>query len=113
VRFKTLAQVDLYFGGRTIKCLLCGQRFQRLGSHLRHVHTLTADEYRAQFGLPWTRSLTATPSRQRSGQTWNFNRRREAQKIAKQTRFFETAHAKPRRDSPQCVKRTWIKNLGC
>jgi len=28
--FKTRREVERYFGGKTIECLLCGQRFRRL-----------------------------------------------------------------------------------
>ncbi len=48
-RFETRREVDRYFGGKTIRCLLCGQRFRRLAFHLAAKHGITADDYKARF----------------------------------------------------------------
>src|SRR5262245_9079001 len=58
--FKTCRDVERYFGGKTIECLLCGQRFRR-GGHLAAKHEMSVDEYRTRFGLPWSRGLTSAP----------------------------------------------------
>jgi predicted transcriptional regulator len=67
--FRTRKEVERYFNGETIKCLLCGQRFRRLGQHLAAKHDINVDDYRRRFGLPWSRGLTSAASRKASG--WN------------------------------------------
>lgn len=56
----TAQEVDDYFSGETITCLLCGRGFRRLGGHLQAIHQVTEDDYRARYGLPWRRGLTGT-----------------------------------------------------
>jgi ATP/maltotriose-dependent transcriptional regulator MalT len=108
-RFRTRAQVDRYFGGATIVCLLCGRRFRRLASHVTRKHALSAADYKRLFGLPWSRGLTSAASHRNSG--WNAKRRAEAERQARRTRFFDHAHATPRRESPAYIKQEWTKNL--
>jgi predicted transcriptional regulator len=56
--FKTRRDVERYYSGDTIECLICGRHFKRLQRHLAAKHGLSADDYKKQFGLPWTRGLT-------------------------------------------------------
>lgn len=65
--FQTMQEVDDYLSGNVIVCLVCGKRLQRLNIHLQKTHNITPDEYRRQFGIPSTRSLTSAPSRAKSG----------------------------------------------
>lgn len=58
----TKAEVDDYFSGDRIVCLLCGKKYRNLGNHLPRVHSMTGDEYRQRYGLPWTRGLTCEDS---------------------------------------------------
>jgi hypothetical protein len=64
--FQTMREVDDYLSGNTIACLICGKSLQRLNIHLQKVHGTTPVEYRAQFGIPFSRSLTSEPSRAKS-----------------------------------------------
>jgi hypothetical protein len=107
---QTNAEFRRYFSGKTIKCLLCRRRFQRLASHLAYKHDMTAAEYKSQFNLPWTRGLTSAASHQNAG--WTARRRAKAKALARQTRFFEFAHPTNRRASPTYVQKRLIKNLG-
>lgn len=50
------AEIDQYFSGDRIQCLVCGKHYRRLGRHLQ-IHDLTEDEYRGLYGLPWRRGL--------------------------------------------------------
>ena len=50
------AEIEQYFSGDRIQCLVCGKHYRRLGRHLQ-VHDLTEDEYRELYGLPWRRGL--------------------------------------------------------
>jgi hypothetical protein len=108
--FRTRQEVERYFNGETIKCLLCGQRFRRLGQHLAAKHDMNVDDYRRHFGLPWSRGLTSAASRKASG--WNPKRREKARKVAQQSRFFERAHPTPHREPAPFLKTQFIQNLG-
>jgi hypothetical protein len=108
--FKTASDVERYFSGKTIKCLICGRRFQRLWFHLATKHDMSADEYRSLFGLPWSRGLTSAASRTASG--WTAKRKEKAKKLARQSRFFELAHLSPRREPAPFIKEQAIQNLG-
>jgi hypothetical protein len=100
--FRTRQQVEHYFGGKTIKCLLCGGRFGRLSFHLAAKHGVTTDEYKSRFGLPWHRGLTSALSHARSG--WNDARKAKASKLARRSQFFKFAHAAPRREMAPFLK---------
>ncbi len=54
-------EIDQYFSGDRIQCLVCGKTLRRLGGHLR-IHSLTEDDYRELYGLPWRRGLVGTES---------------------------------------------------
>src|SRR5262245_10517417 len=86
--FKTRRDVARYFGGKTIECLLCGQRFRRLAGHLAAKHEISVDEYRGRFGLPWSRGLTSAASVASSG--WTDERKAKARKLVRVNRFFRT-----------------------
>ena len=108
--FRTRKEIERYFGGKTIKCLICGRRFQRLGFHLATKHDMSADDYRGRFGLPWSRGLTSAASRSASG--WTTERKAKAKRLAHQSRFFELAHSVPRRKLTPLVLKAFVKNLG-
>jgi ROS/MUCR transcriptional regulator protein len=109
-RFRTRRQVNRYFGGRTIQCLICGKRFSRLSFHLAAKHGITTDEYKSRFGLPWTRGLTSAQSHANSG--WTEARRATAGKLARESQFFKYAHPAARREAPEFLKVETLKNLG-
>jgi hypothetical protein len=108
--FQTPKEVEHYFGGKTIACLLCGREFRRLWKHLSAKHDMTVDGYRKRFGLPWSRGLTCAASSVASG--WTTARKKKARKLAKQSRFFELAHLTPRRDLAPFLRAQAVQNLG-
>jgi ROS/MUCR transcriptional regulator protein len=108
--FKTRRDVERYFGGKSIECLLCRQRFRRLGGHLAAKHEISVDEYRSRFGLPWSRGLTSAASVASSG--WTDERKAKARKLARKNRFFERAHLTARRAPAPFLKAQAIQNLG-
>lgn len=93
--FRTSDQIERYFGGETIRCLLCGKRFRRLVYHLAVKHDINTDEYKARFGLPWTRGLTSGASHRSSG--WTKRRRAQARQAALRRRIFDLAYRGPRK----------------
>src|SRR3954452_16835588 len=96
--FQTPAEVERYFSGKTIMCLLCGRRYKRLGSHLPAKHDMGVNDYRVRFGLPWTRGLTSAASQAQTSSGWTKQRKAKARKLARRSRFFELAHLTERRD---------------
>jgi hypothetical protein len=55
--FDNKKEIDHYFAGGKIQCLLCGKWFIALPTHLERTHNITADEYKERYGLPWKRGL--------------------------------------------------------
>lgn len=108
--FQTRWEVERYFSGKTIKCLLCGERFRRLSFHLAAKHGMTTDQYKARFGLPWTRGLSSADSRANSG--WSARRKKKASRIARKTKFFRFAHPTLRREVAPFLKAEALGNLG-
>ena len=107
--FRTRAEIDRYFSGQSIRCLLCGLHFRRLAMHLAVKHDTSADEYRVLFGLPWTRGLTSGASHATSG--WTTARKLVAQRSALESQFFKLAHLNNRRRIPPFLKAEAVKNL--
>ena len=56
--FKTRSEVNEYFSGDQITCLLCGRQFRELHVHLKKIHSKTVEWYREHYGLRWRRGLT-------------------------------------------------------
>jgi hypothetical protein len=108
--FRTRRQVERYFGGKTIKCLLCGRRFGRLSFHLAAKHGVTTDDYKSRFGLPWHRGLTSALSHANSG--WNDDRKAKASKVARRTQFFKFAPLAARRELAPFLKVEAVRHLG-
>jgi hypothetical protein len=108
--FKTRRDIERYFSGDTIECLICGRHFKRLQTHLAAKHGVAAGEYKRRFGLPWTRGLTSAASLANSG--WTDERKAKARWLARKSRFFELAHLTPRRELAPFLKDEAVKHLG-
>jgi hypothetical protein len=108
--FKTRHDIARYFSCDTIECLMCGRHLQRLQTHLKAKHGMTADEYKSKFGLPWTRGLTSAASAANSG--WTEKRKAEARKLALKIRFFESAPSVPKRELAAFLKAEAVEHLG-
>jgi DNA-directed RNA polymerase subunit RPC12/RpoP len=101
--FQTLEQVREYVSGDTIECLVCGREFRRLHAKHLEMHSMTADDYRLQFGIPWNQSLTSQPSRQASREAMTPDRI-EAFKRASSTR---NPIRRPPRQRAEAVRNQW------
>jgi predicted transcriptional regulator len=108
--FKTRREIERYFGGETIECLICGRHFQRLQTHLSVKHGVAADDYKKRFGLPWSRGLISASSLAASG--WTDERKAQARKLARQSGFYKFAHLEPRREFAPFLKAEAIEHLG-
>jgi hypothetical protein len=56
--FNTRREVEEYFGGDALVCLLCGRSFRALGHHLDR-HAISVRDYKELYGLPFDRGLTS------------------------------------------------------
>jgi hypothetical protein len=108
--FRTRREIERYFGGDTIECLICGRHFKRLHTHLAAKHGMAVDEYKRRFGLPWTRGLTSATSLANSG--WTDERKAKAREVAEKSQFFKFAHLTARRELAPFLKAEAIEHLG-
>ena len=58
-KFRTAEDINRYFSGDRIQCLLCGKWYVMLGKHILNIHGVTVDQYKKKYGLPWGRGLVA------------------------------------------------------
>lgn len=56
-KFSRLEELKAYFNEDKLTCLLCGRRFSQLGNHISQGHGFPKDQYKEQFGIPWTYGL--------------------------------------------------------
>lgn len=61
-RFETKEEIDSYFAGDRIQCLLCGKFYKMLATHIVRIHGVSVDNYKKQFGLPWCKGLSCEDS---------------------------------------------------
>ena len=57
--FETKEEINKYFSGDKIQCLICCKWFMSLGCHVLKMHDITVDEYKDKFGLPYSRGLVS------------------------------------------------------
>jgi ROS/MUCR transcriptional regulator protein len=108
--FQTRREVERYFAGKTIECLLCGEQFDRLSPHLRRTHAMAPDAYREQFGLPWSRGLTSAVSHKAI--RWTAKTRAQARRRARKNRFFKYSRRARRREVAPYLKLEALAHLG-
>jgi hypothetical protein len=108
--FQTSKEIEHYFGGDAIECLLCGRLFQRLARHLRTQHGKTPDNYRRQFGLPWSHGLSSAASRVK--RNWTLKQREEARKRARKNPLFKATSTARRRQPAPFLKEVALRHLG-
>jgi len=107
--FRNRDQIEQYFSGVAIQCLLCRRTFQRLAGHLMAKHEMSADDYRERFGLPWSRGLISSTSATNAG--WSEERKEQARLAASKSRFFERAHLTKRRDVAPFLREESLQRL--
>jgi hypothetical protein len=108
--FQTRREIERYFGGKSIECLLCGLRFQKLAPHLRAAHRVTPDAYRSRFGLPWSRGLASGTARAAS--RWTRKRKAKARRRLLGNPIFKFARSAPRRELAPFLKAENLQRLG-
>lgn len=58
MRLESKKDVEEYFSGDRIQCLICGKWYKALVSHIT-MHGISVDEYRDRFNIPWGRGLVS------------------------------------------------------
>ena len=104
-KFNTLAETEEYRSGDQIQCLVCGKWLARIAHKHLEMHNMTADDYRAEFGIPWTYSLTSAKSRAATSVTVTPDR------IANLVHHLEPGHRMPCRKPPSAAIRYWQENI--
>ncbi len=95
-KFKSKEEVDSYFAGERIQCLLCGRWFKWIsGMHLGHIHGISSDAYKEMFGLPWKRGLLGTLARKKKSKVTK--RLRAEGKLTNASEVFRKCNCSPRR----------------
>jgi len=64
--FQNKADVEHYFAGDRLMCLMCGKSYVTLPPHLKASHGLSSDDYKVQFGIPFSFGLAGSSFRERS-----------------------------------------------
>lgn len=66
-KFTSKKQVDEYFSGDEIECLICNKTFKSVGGrHLTEMHGINARQYKQKFGLPLSRGLSCDSTREKT-----------------------------------------------
>ena len=60
-----LDEVEEYFKGEKLTCLLCGHLFFDLGQHLTAHHKIKIDDFKEAYGLPFSKGLLGAKLRAR------------------------------------------------
>jgi len=63
-KLQTLEEVDDYFSRDTLTCLMCGHEHKTLTTHLKWCHSMTNQDYKERFGLPYNRGLYGVGTKQ-------------------------------------------------
>lgn len=61
----TRDEINAYLSGDRVTCMLCGKAYKKIGIHLKTIHSVEVDEYRAMYGLPWRTGLTGEETREK------------------------------------------------
>ena len=74
-QFTLPEEIEEYFAHVELCCLLCGRSFRSLGKHIMPSHSISIDEYKERFGLPWGRGLVGTETKQKYSNRAHFLRK--------------------------------------
>ncbi len=72
--FETMYEIDAYFDADKLICLKCGGEYISLHVHLRNSHGISAEDYKAEYGIPWRRGLIAKSHREKQSRIMNEQR---------------------------------------
>ena len=67
IYFKTKKEVDDYFSGDFIFCLICNKKLKMVGGKHLKTHEITVEEYKRKYGLPMSRGLVCESTAKNMG----------------------------------------------
>lgn len=68
-------------------CLICGERFLYLGSHVWHKHHLKSKKYKEMYGLPHNLKLISEEVTQKKKEAYNKDREKYLKNLSDKYRF--------------------------
>ena len=72
-----------------LKCLICGKRYDHLGSHIWHGHKITAREYKEEFGLPYNIALISDTIEQKKSAAFEKHREKYVKNLLKNGKKYQ------------------------
>lgn len=63
-------QLEAYLDGDSIQCLICGEYFQSVSSHVLNKHGVASKDYKCEFGIPVKTGLTTRRLKALSSAQW-------------------------------------------
>lgn len=102
IKFKIKKEVDEYFNGDKIECLICHRMLKAVGGrHLKCIHGISVEKYKTMFGLPQTRGLVAIKTAKKMRERLNNRRLNGDESIMSMTpEKMEVAQHSPRHNHP-------------
>lgn len=88
-RFKSRQEAKDYVSTDKIKCLICGEEFELLASHLTCIHGINTDDYKDIFGIPWRVGLVGADVHRRQSEA-------AIKRVAKHPDNIKKAYTTPR-----------------
>lgn len=95
VYFDTREALTQYLAGDKITCLLCGNQFQLLDTHLRSMHGITGEDYREKYGIPYQQALCPTERSERDRQRMIAYLAADPEERARRAAFIKVARWDP------------------
>jgi hypothetical protein len=102
-KFKSKQEIDNYFSGDKVLCLLCGKWFKSLHPHLIRIHDVGAEDYREKYGLPWKHGLCGKATSHKLSNPMN-KRRENGFAPDTDAAREKSIQAKKRPDQPYFIK---------
>lgn len=84
----TLKELDKYYSGDEIECLICGNHYSGLVQHITRTHEMSTDDYKLKFGLPFSSGLTGTVTRAKQAENGEEIFREHGASMVKKLREF-------------------------
>ena len=63
--FTTIEEAKKYVSEDKVICLLCGQKKKAIGTHLIKLHSMSTEDYRQKYGIPYGIGLTGQPTKEK------------------------------------------------
>jgi DNA-binding CsgD family transcriptional regulator len=109
-KFNNTAAIKKYFSHDRLQCLLCGRDFRGLGHHIIRGHNIYIDDYREQFGLPWSKGLDGKSLKELKGNVIRKTRRAGKMKFTDGATFTKRMqkYRHKKRNPPEALRKAFI-----